>query len=161
MIEHPQLLAAFYNEVTQEIRRLREERWRFSYYFIAEATGVILLAGDGKLDRFINLPVLIFLFFIQLACIIFYLYHMYLSHGYLTDARNTRRRLERFFGLHGLTSEGDSIVPAGWKLPNVHMGFEVRSVVLPLALFVVGVQAGSIYAVVRLIWGMSHLACVE
>jgi hypothetical protein len=57
MIENPQLLAAFYNEVTQEIRRLRQDWWRFSYYFIAEATGVILLAGDGKLDRFINLSV--------------------------------------------------------------------------------------------------------
>jgi len=48
MIENPQLLAAFYNEVTQEIRRLRQDWWRFSYYFIAEATGVILLSGDGK-----------------------------------------------------------------------------------------------------------------
>jgi hypothetical protein len=155
-------LAAFYNEVTQEIRRLRQDWWRFSYYFIAEATGVILLAGDGKLDRFINLSVLIFLFLIQLACIIFYLYHMYLSHRYITDARNSRRKLERLFGVHGLVSEeGESIVPAAWKLPNVHRHFEARSVVLPLALFVVGVQAGSIYVLIRLIGGMSHLACVE
>jgi hypothetical protein len=52
-----------------------------------------------------------------------------------------------------VSEEGESIVPAAWKLPNVHRHFEARSVVLPLALFVVGVQAGSIYVLNPPDWG--------
>jgi hypothetical protein len=65
-IKNPQLLAVFYNEVTQEIRRLRDERWRLSYYFIAESTGVIMLFANGKLNRFINWLVLITALVVQI-----------------------------------------------------------------------------------------------
>jgi hypothetical protein len=149
-INNPQILAAFYSGTVLEIQRLRDERWRFSYYFIAEGTGVILLFADGKLDKYINYYMLLTLLFVQALCVAFYLVHMYINHRYLDTARNVRRRLERFFGLHELRlDDGQAVMPEQWKPLRVSPYFELDSVVLPLALFVIGVQVTSIYIVAR------------
>jgi hypothetical protein len=120
-VDQAAYLVAFYEEVTAEIRRLREEQWKLSYYFIAEGVGVIYLLSDGKVDRFINICLLVIIAVVQVLCIIFYQYHLHVNHRYLSDARNVRRKLEHYFGLHQLNFPGDEpIMPQAWK-PSVQI----------------------------------------
>src|SRR5690242_7529648 len=109
-------VAAFYTEVANEIRRLREEQWRLSYYFVAEGMGVIYLFADGKVSAYLNLTVLLVAFALQIGCIVIYLVHLHGNHVYIGTARSARRKLEVFFGLHSLSlSDGESVMPAQWK----------------------------------------------
>jgi hypothetical protein len=145
--KNPQVLAAFYNGIAQEIMRLWDERWRLSYYFVAEGSAVILLFLDGKTDRFLNKSILILLFLIQVLCVCFYFWHMWRNHNYLADARSVRQRAETFFRLNELKlPDGQSIMPDKW-LNKVNPNFEFNSVGLPLALFVAAVQFASMYLI--------------
>ncbi len=141
-------LTAFYKETTDEIRRLREEQWKLSYYFVVEGMGVIYLFADGKVSQYINRWILLVLVCLQIGCIAIYLFHLHKNHTYIGRARNLRRKLEEHFGLHELrTPGGISVMPSEWKGP-VSRWFEYNTVVAPLLLFVMIVQCASIYVVV-------------
>jgi hypothetical protein len=141
-------LAAFYKEITDEIRRLREEQWKLSYYFIAEGMGIIYLFSDGKISKYINLYTLLFVLVLQGGCVVMYFYHLHKNHTYIGRARNVRRRLEKLFGLQELKLlDGEAVLPEAWK-DSVSKWFEYDTVVMPLGLFVISVQGASIYIVV-------------
>lgn len=141
-------VAAFYKDISDEIRRLREEQWKLSYYFIAEGMGVFYLFADGKVSKYVNFYTLTFVLGLQIGCVLMYLYHLHKNHSYIGRARGVRRRLESYFGLHKLkTTEGTSIVPKEWK-GSVSKWFEYDTVVAPLGLFVLSVQLGTLYVTI-------------
>jgi len=124
-----------------------------SYYFIAEATGAILAIADGRLDKFVNSFVLVIVLLVQISCIGFLVWYMYVNHEYLSIARNTRRRLERYFGLHDLKVVDEAIVPEAWRPHAIYKYFEVHSILLPLGIFVVSIQLASIYVALKMLFG--------
>jgi hypothetical protein len=141
-------LTAFYKDVSDEIRRLREEQWKLSYYFIAEGMGVFYLFADGKVSKYVNYYTLLFVLVLQFGCVFMYLYHLHRNHTYIGRARNVRRRLEVLFGVTELkTPDGAFILPAEWK-GSVSKWFEYDTVVAPLGLFVFSVQAGTLYVII-------------
>jgi hypothetical protein len=96
MNQAPELLAAFYQEVTNEIRRLREEQWKLSYYFVAEGLAVILLLAEGKVEKFLSIWIMIPLIVLQIGCFVVYTHHLHANHSYIGNARYLRRKLVRF-----------------------------------------------------------------
>jgi hypothetical protein len=142
-------LAAFYDGINNEIRRLRDEQWRLSYYFVVEGMGVIYLFSDSKMERFLNIYVLLLAVALQVGCVVVYLLHLHTNHRYIGRARVVRRRLEHFFGLHDLKlPSGEQVVPLEWKSLTLSKWFEYDTVVAPLMLFVLSVQGGSLYVIV-------------
>lgn len=142
-------LAAFYDDINNEIRRLRDEQWRLSYYFVVEGMGVIYLFSDSKMERFLNIYVLLLAVALQVGCVVVYWLHLHTNHRYIGRARVVRRRLESFFGLHDLKlPSGEQVVPLEWKSLTLSKWFEYDTVVAPLMLFVFSVQGGSLYVIV-------------
>jgi hypothetical protein len=142
-------IAVFYSGINDEIRRLREEQWRLSYYFVLEGMGAIYLFADDKIERYLNIYVLLLAAALQLGCAAVYLLHLHTNHRYIGRARAVRRRLERFFGLHDMKlPSGEEIVPGEWKGTALSRWFEYDTVVAPLMLFVLSVEGGSLYVVV-------------
>jgi len=143
----PPYLAAFYKDITDEIRRLREEQWRLSYYFVIEGMGVIYLFTDSRMANFVNVLTLLAAAFVQIGCFIMYVYHLNRNHFFISRAREVRHKVESVFGLHELTTlSGDSVLPSEWK-GAVSKRFEFKSVVVPLGTFVVCVQLSSLYVI--------------
>jgi hypothetical protein len=142
-------IAAFYDGVDREIRRLREEQWKLSYYFVVEGMGVIYLFSDSRIEKFVNIYVLLLAVALQTGCVVMYLLHLHTNHRYIGRARAVRRRLEHFFGLHDLKlPSGEQIMPNEWRTLTLSKWFEYDTVVAPLMLFVLSVEGGSLYVVV-------------
>lgn len=143
-------IAAFYKDISDEIRRLREEQWRLSYYFIVEGMGVIYLFADNRSEKFLNIYVLSLALILQLGCAAMYLYHLHVNHNYIGRARVVRRKLEHFFGMHDLKlPSGEQVMPTEWRGLTLNKWFEYDTVVIPLSLFVLSVQGASVYVVIR------------
>jgi hypothetical protein len=83
---------------------------------------------------------------------------MWVNHEYLTDARNTRGRLERYFGLYELKIAGEHIVPEQWRPHKVPRHCEFGYIVMPLVIFVGGALFASIYVVASVLyWGVGMI----
>jgi hypothetical protein len=142
-------LAAFYDGVNSEIRRLRDEQWKLSYYFVVEGMGVIYLFSDSRIERFLNIYVLLLAVALQVGCVVVYMLHLHTNHRYIGRARAVRRKLEHLFGLHDLRlPSGEPIMPNEWRSLSLSRWFEYDTVVAPLMLFVLSVEGGSLYVVV-------------
>lgn len=151
----PDALLALYEQVSEEIARLRERLWTTGYYFASVAGGLIFLAAQDNYKSFVAPWMCAALAVFQLACVAVWLYSLNRDHNYLTDHRRLRGKLEDRLGYFGLTdAQGGPIIPASWHRGNVTRMFQFWDVYAPLAVGVTGIQIFSIYMVGLPLWTM-------
>lgn len=142
-------LLALYHETCAEIARLRQTEWRIGYYFLTLSIGIIALTLDESFQLFLEKWLLYILVFTQVASAVFAYFWLDKTHGYLTEQRNLRRKIENLLGFHEpevYTLEG--VLPEAWKEPITNR-FQWRSTVLPIAVAVILVQLFSVFVLLN------------
>lgn len=140
--------ALLYQHIMDELKELRNERWKLAIYFTTIAIGNIyllkendLVSGLFELFRWMSIVV-------QSASIIIFSWLIVRNHKYLTRTRNIRNKLEAAFDFHSVTdSTGDHVLPQEWKDKKSKFRFELVDVVLPLTFFTVLCQVSAIYII--------------
>ena len=87
-------IEVFYNHINDEIKELRNERWKISIYFTSVPIGILALVKEKEMlgDYFDMFTCGGALLLVLSIC--FYVWLMYRNHIFLNNARNTRRGLE-------------------------------------------------------------------
>ena len=138
-------LVAAYTATWAEITRLREYQWKIAYYFLALSAGLIaLLTNDhiAPLPGWLKWGVTC----AQVIAGVLGVVYMNVTHGYLTEQRNIRRRIEEEWGLSRPGADGrEPIMPAAWEGRRITEGNQRLGLVVPLMLVVVVAQGLSLY----------------
>jgi hypothetical protein len=155
-------LLALYHETWAEITRLRDYEWRITYYFVSLSGGIMALVVSGGVDRIISYPLRWAFTVIQIAAASLGLLYIRVTHGYLTEQRNIRRRIEETLGLYDAGKFGpESPLPAEWKGQRITTAFQRLGLVVPLMLTVLLAQGLSIYLTWSVKGGYEGATAVE
>jgi hypothetical protein len=148
-------LLALYEQVSEELARLRQSEWTTGYYFASVAGGLIFLSAQDNYEELVARWVCGLLVMFQLFCVILWGYYLHRDHRYLTEHRRLRGKIEDKLGYYGLRDDQNKpIIPQSWHRGDVTYRFQFSSVVAPLAVGVAGIQIFSIYMVGRPLWPM-------
>lgn len=138
-------LVALYQHVLDEIKELRNERWRLAIYFTSVSAALIALLKEDELLGPYRRGFACGSAIIQILSVILFVWLIVRNHNYLTRSRNIRRAVECKLGLHRLTNEdGTTILPPAWSAGSVSSLFEMIDVTLPILVFTMLCQLGSI-----------------
>jgi hypothetical protein len=145
---------ALYQHILDEIKELRNERWKLAIYFTSVSIAIIALLKERELLSGYLILLAWLGSIIQIFSIILFFWLMVRNHHYLTRSRNIRRSLEGTMGLHEILGEdGQPILPRAWHNSPVSNFFEMIDITIPLILFTLISQVSTILLMAKHLCG--------
>lgn len=134
-----------YQHMMDELKELRNERWKLAVYFTSIALGNIFLlkeralfASFFELFRWSSIAV-------QILSMIIFVWLIVRNHHYLTRTRGFRNSLEAGFDFHSVKDpSGDFVLPQAWKGQKASVKFELIDITVPIVAFTVLCQISAI-----------------
>ena len=146
----PESLRSLYHETWAEIARLRDSEWKITYYFVSLNAASIVLFLTQSFSALLTTPIRILFTAAAVMTLLFAIYHLQKTHGYLTEQRNIRRRIEELLHLfEAPAGQPDAVLPAKWKGVTVPHSFQRAELVIPLMATVVVAHILTLYVVWR------------
>ena len=134
-----------YQHIMDELKELRNERWKLAVYFTSISLGNIFLLKERLLfscffEVFRWTSVIV-----QAFSMIIFVWLIIRNHHYLTRSRGIRNKLEVGFEFHSVKdSDGSDILPPSWNGKRAEFQFELVDITIPIIAFTVLCQISAI-----------------
>lgn len=145
-------LQLFYQNLSSEISTLREAEFRAGLLALALDAAIIATISQDPVSTKLTGPVRWTITIGSSLVILVLIVYLFRLHGYLTEHRSMRRRIEHHFGLDAPNAiDGGPLLPDSWRRERtVPFSFQAWGVVVPLTLLVLAVQGTALYLVWKL-----------